>query len=149
MRKDWTRAFWRFRFLAEMGHNTDKEDGQMTGVSAGAKKSLRNPVGLRQLQNKSRHRPSSPPTLKSSAHNSPHCALSGYFQIPMAATSAWLRGLVQHVPSTRRRTGLSFSSLLPGSSLSLITPTLWGYKAIRLGAQRPLASTAAIQGGTQ
>src|SRR3990172_5137387 len=84
-----------------------------------------------------------------SAHNSPHCALSGYFQIPMAATSAWLRGLVQHVPSTRRRTGLSFSSLLPGSSLSLITPTLWGYNAIRLGAQRPLASTAAIQGGTQ
>jgi len=105
----------------------------MTGVSAGAKKSLRNPVGLRQLQNKSRHRPSSPPTLKSSAHNSPHCALSGYFQIPMAATSAWLRGLVQHVPSTKLRTGLSLTSLLPGSPPNLITPTLWGIKRYTLG----------------
>ena len=57
----------------------------------------------------------------------PHSAPLRHFTIRIAATSVRLRGLVQ--PVCVRRTGrhvLSLSSLLPGLSLSLITPTLWG-----------------------
>jgi hypothetical protein len=42
-----------------------------------------------------------------SASGGPHRGLLRHFQIPIAETDALLRGLVQHVPSTRLRTGLS------------------------------------------
>ena len=53
------------------------------------------------------------PNCRSIANKAPHSAPLRHFTIRIAATSVRLRGLVQHVPSTRLRTGLSLPSLLP------------------------------------
>ncbi|HLE64050.1 MAG TPA: hypothetical protein VI750_12955, partial [Pyrinomonadaceae bacterium] len=56
------------------------------------------------------------PLIDLSLTKQPRSARLRHFTIRIAATSVQLRGLVQHV--------LSPSSLLPGLSLSLLTPTL-------------------------
>src|SRR3990172_3464647 len=63
------------------------------------------------------------PNCRSIANKAPHSAPLRHFTICIAATSVLLRGLVQHVPSTSLRTGLSLLSLLLGCLRNLITPT--------------------------
>jgi hypothetical protein len=48
-----------------------------------------------------------PPVCRTIANQAPHSALNRRFTIPIAASALLLRGLVQHVPSARLRTGLS------------------------------------------
>ena len=89
-----------------------------TGVPASAKNWLRSDAAPSPSQKIYRCQAQPPPNCRAIANQPPHSAPPRQFTKRIAATSVLLRGLVQHV--------LSLWSPLPGSSLSLITPTLWG-----------------------
>ncbi|MBI3063765.1 MAG: MBL fold metallo-hydrolase [Deltaproteobacteria bacterium] len=77
------------------------------GVSACAKNWLPRYIAPWHSRKICRYRSQPPPTSRSIANSAPHSAPLLHFTKRIAAAAVLLRGLVQHVPSTMLRTGLS------------------------------------------